>query len=140
MQHDNHAFLCSIYIKSHSLLCIHVQHASYHRLYMRSGEAGTSGFKTNVPVTPHCSPGRSVSRTPPADVALGGKLCNPLSRGCWIKTRLPLASVLHCSTVRRLLSAPPRFAPIGCSPLSVRVGSLRLRKKWHLTSQIRNCY
>lgn len=47
---------------------------------------GTSEFKINVPVTPHCSPDRSVSGTPPADVALGGKLYNPLTRGCCIKT------------------------------------------------------
>lgn len=33
--------------------------------------------RINVPVTPRCSPGRSVSGTPPADVALGGKLYNP---------------------------------------------------------------
>lgn len=39
-----------------------------------------------IPVTPHCSPDRSASGTPPADVALGEKLWNPLTRGCWIKT------------------------------------------------------
>lgn len=45
-------------------------------------------YKENVPVTPHCSPDRSVSETPPADVALVETQYNPLTRRCGIAADL----------------------------------------------------
>lgn len=89
MHHDHRAFPCSkgappkvtlTPLCSRARLLSRTAQEMEMREETGDGDAGEDWqvqCKMNVPVTPHCSPDRSVSGTRPAGVALGGKLYNP---------------------------------------------------------------
>lgn len=115
------AFPCSTAsILTRALLCTHARPSSLGRKQERekkkknrSKRSGKSRVcKINVPVTPHCSTDRSVSGIPPADVALGGRVSNPLTRRGWSATDrakdASAAGSYYTGVQSALLSAPLR--------------------------------